>query len=281
MPDKTADRVPTTRVAVALALLVVCILLALPATGSSMQYHVGELLRYTNDYFFFLFPVLLIGFGVQLWLNRPKKYRWPAWILLCFAAAGLLLAEVIWLGGGWNRLLTSFIWVVCFPLLLGSILAILFDFVRLQNRTVQIAATGLLAVVLIASTTFWPRPLSEKIDLMLDSRLLYFEPEGERDWMQAREEEELMRLVQWAKVTPCFSHPDWDAERGILLRLNAEYILLAPHNETPTIYEYAGELDRFAGGTPRWNVYGYPALYGELRTAANRIENETVEEAPL
>lgn len=273
MPEKLDCKSSITRVAVAIASLVVCILLALPATGSSMQYHIGELLRYTNDYFIFLLPVLLAGFGVQLWLNRVKKYRWSAWFPLCFAAAGLLLAEVIWLGGGWNRLLTNFIWVICFPLLLGSILAILFDFVRLQNRTVQIAAASLLVILLIACTAFWPRPLSGKFELAPGSRMLYFEPEGEQSWLVARDTQELSLLIQRSKVTPCFSQPDWDAERGILLRINAEYILLAPHNETPYIYEYTGELDQFAGGTPRWNVYGYPALYGELHTAANWIEN--------
>ena len=261
------------RAVTAIVLLAVCVLLALPVMDTSMQYQIEELLKYNNhDLFaFILIPLLLVGFGLQLWLNRWKKLRWAAWIPMSVAAAGIFLSELIWMGGGWDTLLSGIIWVFCFPLLLGSTSAVLLDFVRPQKRPVKLAAAGVILILFVATFAFWPRALNNKIEIDPESHMLYYEEEGAREWMRARDLQDLKNIVQWIEVIPCLSSPDWDDDRGILMRLNEEYILLAPHNETPYIYQYTGELDQFSGGKPKWNVYAYPAMYGELRTSANWV----------
>ena len=253
---------------VSIVLLLVSIFLALPMMDTATQYMVEQTLKYSNDYIVFLLPVILLSFSLQFWLFN--KHRWLSWLLPILSFVLITAAELFWIEGGWDRLESTFFWIVGFPMVLGSCLAILSSALLKQNRSIQIAAVLIMVAVLLLGVIFWPRYLTEKIEIAPENRLLYFEPENNFEWMQ-EEGEKFTELLNGDKVSPCLSSPPWDNERGIMLRLDKNHILIAHQHDTPYIYEYAGELEEFDGGKPKWMVFGYPALYGELRMSANWI----------
>lgn len=255
------------RIAV-LILAAILFSLVLALLDTAMAYHVEELLLYTNSNLPIALAILLVAFLLQLWFRRIQKHRWLCWLLPCLAVAGLLLSELLWLGGGMARLLTYFTWGVSLPVLLGAGLAVIPPYVKAQRRAVWIGALSLVILAAVAVFAFWPRYFGDKAELAPETRLLHYTPEGEREWMTAHSEEGFYPAIRWMRVTPGIRDFDWDAERGVLLRLNGEYVLSACHNAAPAIYRYDGPLEDFAGEDLRWRVYGYPALYTELKTAA-------------
>lgn len=254
---------------VSIALLLVSIILALPMMDTATQYMVEETLKYSNDYMVFLLPVIFISFCLQLcWFNLHRRLCW------LFPILSLVLiteAEVFWMKGGWDRLGSALLWMVGFPMALGSCLATLLSVLLKQKRSIQITAALLMVAVLFSGAILWPRNLTEKIAIAPENKLLYFEPKNNFEWMQEKGEK-FTELLYELKVSPRFSSPDWDNERGIMLRLDENHILIAHQNDTPYIYEYTGALEEFDGGKAKWMVFGYPALYGELRVSANRVD---------
>lgn len=256
-------------VIVSIVLLLAGIILALPMMDTATQYMIEETLKYSNDYMVFLLPVIFISFCLQFcWLNL---HRWLCWLLPILSLVLIAVAELYWIKGGWDRLGSSFLWMIGFPMALGSCLATLLSVLLKQRRSVQITAALLMVAVLFSGVIFWPRYLTGKIEIAPESRLLYFEPEGQFEWMQERGKQ-FTELLSGVKVSPCLTSPDWDSERRVILRLDESHILVAHQNETPFIYEYAGALEEFEGGKAKWMVFGYPALYGELRKSANRTD---------
>ncbi len=247
--------------------------LALALFDTAMAYHVEELLLYTNSNLPIALGIAFAAFLLQLCLVRMRKYRWLRWLLPCFSAAGLLLSELLWLGGGMAQLLTYFTWGVSLPVLLGAGLAAIPPYVKAQRPAVRIAAVSFAILIAVAVFAFWPRYFSSKAELAPETRLLHYTPEGEREWMAARSEDGFFPSIQWVRVTPSIRGFDYSAERGVLLRLNGEYVLSACHDTAPAIYRYDGPLEDFAGEGLCYRVYGYPALYTELKTAATWEES--------
>ena len=249
-----------------LVLLFASFLLAFPTMDTASQYMSEEILKYGDSYISFLLPVMLISFSIQFWLFN--KRRWLCWLLPVCSAILIAAAELYWMQDGWEALGSGFLWVLGFPMMLGSGMAVLLSVLHRQNRSIQLIVALLMAAVVMIGVVFWPRHLHKKIEILPEAKMLYFEQGDSFEWMQIKNREKIMELLNWVKVTPCLSAPDWDDERGIMLRLNESYILIAPHHDTPYIYEYAGELESFDGGGPKWMVFAYPALYGEIRTSA-------------
>lgn len=255
---------------VSIALLFVNIFLALPMMDTAAQYMVEEILRYRNNYFNFLLPVLLISFYLQFGLFN--KHCRLCWLLPIISFLIIVAAELFWIKGGWDQILSIMLWMAGFPMALGSCLAIILSMLLKQNRSIQIAAALIMVAVLLLGVIFWPRYLAEKIEIAPENRLLYFDPEDNFEWMQEKGEK-FTELLNGVKVSPCLASPPWDNKRGIMLRLDENHILIAHQHDTPYIYEYTGALEEFDGGKAKWMVFGYPALYGELRISANRINN--------
>jgi len=249
-----------------LVLLFASFLLAFPTMDTASQYMAEEILKYGDSYISFLLPVMLISFSIQFWLFN--KRRWLCWLLPVCSAILIAAAELYWMQDGWEALGSGFLWVLGFPMMLGSGMAVLLSVLHRQNRSIQLIVALLMAAVVMIGVVFWPRHLHKKIEILPEAKMLYFEQGDSFEWMQIKNREKTMELLNWVKVTPCLSEPAWDDERGIMLRLNESYILIAPHHDTPYIYEYAGELEEFDGGRPKWMVFAYPALYGEIRTSA-------------
>lgn len=248
----------------------VCVLLTLFDTA--MAYHLKEALLYSQDGLWMMLPVVLMGFLLQTWFKRLKKHGFFRWMLPCISASGLMLTELLMLGNLLMELLTYFVWSITLPLLMGLLLAEVPGFIKTKGLAIRIAALSLAAMAFALAILFWPRYFSGKAELSPDDRLMYYTPEGERSFMRAQEDEGFLPVIKWMRVTPCIRGFDWDAERGVLLRLNEEYVLSACHDTAPAIYRYDGPLKDFAGERLCYRVYGYPALYTELKTAATCTE---------
>lgn len=248
-----------------LAILAFSALLALPPMDTAMRFMIVDTLRYNNGSWSFLIPITLICFCVQFWLFN--KHRKLCWILPLLSALFITLGEAIWLQVGWARLGSGFFWMVGFPMMLGSSTAILLPALWQASCLVQGVVTGLIVLFFVSGAIFWPRHLSAKIQITPDDRLLYFESREQSEWTQVRDKEGLVTLLSRIKVTPCLSSPSLDDKRGVMLRLNDNYVLVARHSDTSYIYEYVGDLEDFDGRNLKWKVFEFPALYSELLTS--------------
>lgn len=255
----------------ALALLLAALLLVLPGMDTATRELAMSVLRY-GDGAGALLLFGAAGFGLQLWAERLRRFRRTVWLLPAFSAVLVAVSELIWQGGGWERLLSGFLTVFALPLMLGSSAAELFLLLCRQSARAKAAAAVALAAAVVLGFYFWPRPLGDKTEMALQARMLYFEPEEEGRWMQVRDPGALSGLLRRVKVTPCLSLPDWNGGRGVLLRLNDRCVLVARYDGSSWVCDYAGPLEEFDGGAPRWRIFGYSALYGELRTSADWAE---------
>lgn len=251
------------------ALAALCLIMALPVFDTSMQYHIQEFIGGSlTDILILILPLAAVGFGVEWWFTHLKKLRWLALIPLVFPAAVLVVAEISWAAGGWDRFGSSIYWFIGFPLLLGAALAVALKVTLEQKLWVKKLALVLLVVFLAAAALLWPKSLDSFLDIEADSQMLEVYENGTWEW-EKYENTDFSRYLGYIEVSPCLMPPGIPDEDYILVRLNEEYVLCAPYNDTPYVYRYSGDLTEFSGEDVCYRVYHYPALYINLKTDSN------------
>lgn len=254
-----------------LAIGVLLLLFCLVSDDTATAHYLGSFFL-SGDWHFrgILLGIAAVSLGIQLALLRLRRFWWIAWLPLCLYALGLLYSETLWVKGGWDRFGSSMIWVAAFPAYFGAALATVLVPLLRQKKAVKLTVLALvLAVSAIAAIWFWPRPLDSKLTLSPSPQVLYYDTDGALEPMLVTDSERLYEYLRWAKVSPCYAAPDWDAQRGLLLRLDSQHILVAPDYGTPYIYQYDGPLEAFDGEALRWAVPGYSDLYNNLRTVSS------------
>ena len=255
-----------------LPLLLVGLALLLPGLDTAAQELAASFFQ--DGVIFVLVMAVLLGSGViQLGLGRLTRFRRAVWVLPWISAVLMLLGELFWQSGGWGGRIGGIMLVTFgFPIMLGSGIAVLIPFLFARGRLVRMTAAAIAAGLILLGVIFWPSPLNSRVELSAPSRMLYFEPDGEFGWLQARDPAELMQQLKRVRVTPCLSQPVWNEVRGVLLPLSDGWMLVARYDGSSWICEYAGEPEKFDGGIARWKIFGYSALYGLLRTSSMWVE---------
>ena len=214
----------------------------------------------------FYLAIVAAFFGIQWGLLRLRRFKWIAWLPILLVAVGLVYSEVSWSGGGFgDRIFGNLICIALLPAYLGISIAALAAPLLRQKPVVKRIALVCVAVALAAAFWLWPRPLSKMMEFAPGQYLLYFDKTGEYERKEITDPPLLKDNLRWAKASPCYTAPGWREERGLLVRLNSRYVLRAPHAGTPYLYEYSGPLENFDGASPRFILWGYYALYTNLR----------------
>ena len=206
------------------------------------------------------------GILVQFGLNRLTRGKSAAWILPVLGFAVLILAEGFWFwADGWDMLLTLLLYFFCLPPVLGGMLEIFVERVldlSPVRKTVLLAAACLLVGVGIC---LYPVYAWERLEYDPDPQVYFVWPEytdrtGEHherreEWYTVENMYKLADDLKWMKITPDITASDWEENRYYLLRLNSEYVLMAPCNSnTAHIYRYESSLDKFEGKNCRYRV---------------------------
>lgn len=248
-----------------LALLTLFLLMGLPMMDTAMQYHIQEMLGSLEDQWYLILPPAAVAFGVEWWSMGLKKARWLKFFPVVVPALVLVLAEVTWAMGGWDRFGSSILWYLSFPVLLGAALASLLKLTLSQPWWAKVTMAAVCVVLLLTAAFFLPKELYETLDVELEGEQVMVE-DDDRYHIPA---DKLDELLCYAKISPCYSAPDWEPQRCVLVRLNERYVLAAPYDGTPYIYEYSGDLADFDGQNVCYRVYHYTALYIELKAAGS------------
>lgn len=252
-----------------LALIAIFMLMSLPVFDTAMQYHIQEIIGGSiQDLLILILPLAIVGFVLEWWFIHLKKCRWLSLILLIVPSITLLLAEFAWASGGWDRFGSSILWSIGFPLLLGAALAALLKVTLSQPLWAKITVAAVLTVFVALTVFFWPKNIDSTIGLEPDTKLLAVYADGETEWLVSSAEA-LEQELKFAKIAPCNSAPDWTENRCIIVRLNDLYVLVAPHADTPYVYEYSGALEDFNGQDVSYKLFNYSALYINLKTASS------------
>lgn len=240
-----------------------CVVFGLPVLDTAMGHMLG---RVMGDRSYTLL-ICVVGFGALAvqWLLLRAKGLWLRWVLPVASSAVLILAEGIWQLGGWDQIASMLLWFAGFPVLLGAALAVYGRYIRQQSRGVQVLTAVCLSFAVVLAAACRPRLLNGKIELAPPSEALLFE-DGEVEWGMLRDPQAVLDSIFYMQVTPCVFAPEWDSQRGVLLRLNEDYVMVAHNGENPYVYRFAGPLEEFDGQGLKWKVWQWPAMYTNLRT---------------
>ena len=252
-----------------LALIAIFMLMSLPVFDTAMQYHIQEIIGGSiQNLLIMILPLAVVGFALEWWFIHLKKCRWLSLIPLIVPAVALIFAEFAWASGGWDRFGSTIFWALGFPVLLGAGLAALLKATLEQPLWAKITVAAFLAVFVALTVIFWPKNIDSTIGLEPDTKLLAVYTDGETEWLVSSAEA-LEQELKFAKIAPCNSAPNWTENRCIIVRLNESYVLVAPHADTPYVYEYSGALEDFNGQDVAYKLFNYSALYINLKTASS------------
>ncbi len=249
-----------------LVLLGLFLLMALPVFDTAMQYHIQKLIGSGGEVLLWVLPLAAVSFGLEWWFLHWKKWKWMRFLLLLLPALILVWAELGWTSGGWDRFGSSLLWYGGFPVLLGAGSAALLKAVLDQPKWAKGSLAAFLTVFVLVSILLWPRRMADTLALEPEGTMLAVYPTVETR-QYAIDQEALLQELQGARLSPWHTAPTWNAEDCILVRLNEEYVLMAPKYDTPYIYAYSGALEEFDGQAVCYRIYHYPALYMNLKLA--------------
>lgn len=258
---------------VTLGIGIVCVLLPLALWDSCMRGTLEEIILYEEGSIWWLILGTALAVFLITWLPlRLKGWQILCWIVLAVSGGALVYSEMLWSEGGWSQLGAGILWMGAFPAYLGVLLTVLANISPFVSRRVKLVCLAVVLTCGLLCLWFRPRPLTEKLTLDPDWSMCYYESDGTREMMKVKDAEAFRSALRWCKVSPCYSGEDWDDERGIIARLNDEFVVVAPHGEQPYVYEYSGALEGFSGETVRWKILNYSALYNELRQCGAWVE---------
>lgn len=258
----------------AAGLVIGSLLLSLPVFDTGLSYSLRELMM-DGDYQRLALGILAVSFALEYLFLRAKKWTGLKWGLIVLPGVCLVLGEMFWLAGDWDRIVELIMWWFGFPTLMGAGLALfLGNLPKSRKLRTVIVIAGVLILVLCA--IFWPRTLAGDMTLEIGEEMLLYDTDGTMEWRTVRSPSQIEQMLHFCEIVWSPAAPDWKNSRGVLLRLNAEFIVAAEYGEVPYIYAYSGPLEDFDGSGAKWRFYYFPALYTELVSAGERTTEETV-----
>jgi len=213
------------------------------------------------------FPPLMIAViatFVQWHLHCSQAGRFQ-WLPLAIGLAGLVLSDILWLcsndyGG---HILAELLIRAAGPVCVGSITALALVWLKGQSRPAKYIAASLLLVALTGCLWSWPRPLTDRIDIRFDGKAAFYNETSMSAEVQLSRED-LESLLFRADIYPCLKEQHWKGEWAMAVRLNEQYILMAPRDGISCIYEYSGDLAAFDLTRPVWAVHSKTLHYDGL-----------------
>lgn len=255
------------------SVVVGCLVLSMPFFDTSLQFNLRECIG-DGSYQRLSACIIAVSFGLEYLFLRAKKWTTLKWIPVVFPAVCLIIGELFWLSGGWDRIASVILWWFGFPMLIGAAVAVFLRHLP-ENRRIRMLIVIAVVAVVVLSVVFWPSTLSEQMTLNLGDEMLLYDTDGTKERLSLRDPNGVEQMLHFAELVYAPVAPDWDARQGILLRLNAEYVVAAQYGEDPYIYAHSGALEAFDGSSVRWRFYYFPALYTELRGLAESTAEET------
>lgn len=250
------------------------LLLSLPVFDTVLSFSLRELMT-DGDYQRLALGIFAVSFGLEYLFLRAKKWTGLKWSLILLPAACLVFGELFWFTGGWDQIAGLILWWFGFPTLMGAALAVFLGNLPKSRklRTVVVIAAVILVVM---CAVFWPRTLAGQMTLDIGGEMLVYDTDDAAEWRTIRDPGQVEQMLHFSEIVWWPAAPDWKDNRGVLLRLNAEFIVAAENGEAPYIYAYSGPLEDFDGSGAKWRFYYFPALYTELVTAGERTTEETI-----
>lgn len=258
---------------VALGLAAVSLLLSLPVFDTALSFSLRELMT-DGDYQRLALGILAVAFGLEYLFLRAKKWTGLKWGMILLPGVCLVIGELFWLAGDWDQIVGVILWWFGFPTLMGAALAVFLRNLP-KGRGARTALVIVCVLILVLCLIFWPRTLAEKMTLDIGEEMLLYDESGNTEWRTVRNPGQLEQMLHFCEIVWWPAGPEWGDNRGVLLRLNAEFIVAAEYGEVPCIYAYSGPLEDFDGTSAKWRFYYFPALYTELVTAGERTTEET------
>ena len=202
-----------------------------------------------------------IGSSVQWLLQREQI---GSWMPITISAALVVFSEFIWpLGETDHRMAAFLLFGLGGPLFLGAAAMVLLTWLSEKGKRVKLTAASLALVVVCAAWFFWPREVTERVEVDYDGTLLYWDGVSEQKTVTA-DEKDFLRDMEWAMTVPAFRESDWRSDRAFLARISDEHVVVIARNHASGVYEYSGSLEEFNQTKPKWTVFSYAALYHNL-----------------
>lgn len=202
-----------------------------------------------------------IGGSVQWLLQREQV---GTWMPVTVSAALVMFSEFISPLGGKDHHMEAFLlFGLGAPLFLGAAAAVLLTWLSEKGGRAKLLAAVLALIVVCAAWFFWPREVTERVEVDYDGTLLYWDGVSEQKTVTA-DEKAFLRDMKWAMTVPAFREQDWRSDRAFLARINDEYVVVISRNGESGVYEYSGSLEKFDQTKPKWTIFSYAALYHNL-----------------
>lgn len=213
-----------------------------------------------GDYFLPL-TLTVTAACIQWLLGYCRNIKW-LWLPLSSGAVCLVLADAMWLLGG-HRILATLLLDLAGPICAGSGIALTVLWLQDRSKPAK-CATGCMALLLLTAAVWaWPRPLTDHIDIHFDGKAAFYNETSMSAAVQIPGDD-FAALLHRAKIYPTFRAQHWKGEWVLTIRLNEQYVLLAPRDGTPCIYAYTGDMAAFDLTRPKWAVYSHTLHYENL-----------------
>lgn len=202
-----------------------------------------------------------IGGSVQ-WLMQREQVG--TWMPVTISAALVVFSEFIWPLGETDHHMAAFLlFGLGAPLFLGAAAVVLLTWLSGKGKWVKLTAAVLTLSVACGAWFFWPRQVTERLDVDYDGTLLYWDGVSEQKTVTA-DQKEFLRDMEWAMTVPAFREQDWRSDRAFLARISDEYVVVISRSDESGVYAYSGSLEEFDETKPKWTIFSYAALYHNL-----------------
>lgn len=202
-----------------------------------------------------------IGGSVQWLLQREQV---GTWMTVTISAALVMFSEFVRpLGGKDHHMAAFLLFGLGGPLFLGAAAAVLLTWLSGKGQRAKLAAAVLALAVVCGAWFFWPRQVTERLDVDYDGTLLYWDGVSEEKSVTA-DQKAFLRGMEWAMTVPAFREQGWRSDRAFLARVSGEYVVVISRSDESGVYEYSGSLAEFDETKPKWTIFSDAALYQNL-----------------